>query len=126
MINLTKTTLSALLFVAGLGAAQNANALTITGITGPKYLVSGSPVTSSVASILKISFENNTAGTNLSLCAGSATDFETGTCSTELAASGGPGFVFLALQDASKLNGKFIYVLRNVGTAASKFTFVIE
>ena len=126
MINISKMTLLAVAVLTILGAVQSANALTITGTTGPRFLVSGSAVNSTGTGVLRISFENNTAGTNLSLCAGTIADFEAGTCGTELASSGGPGFVFLAVQDAAKLNGKWIYVLRNVGIAASKFTIVIE
>jgi hypothetical protein len=73
-----------------------------------------------------MSFEDNTAGTNLALCAGTIAQFDAGTCGTELAGSGGPGFTFLAVQDAAKLNGKWIYVVRNVGSVAAKFTIVIN
>jgi hypothetical protein len=57
---------------------------TITGTVGPsgKYLVTGAPVTTTAVTVLKFSFENQTSGTNLELCAGSAADFSAGTCST--------------------------------------------
>jgi hypothetical protein len=124
MMNFPRITLSALAILAGLTAAPSANALTINGTTGAKYLASGSAVNATSIGVLKISFENKTSGTNLSLCAGTAAEFSSGTCGTELASSGGPGFTFLAIQDASKLNGKLIYVIRNVGSIDSAFTIV--
>jgi len=95
------------------------------GTTG-KYLVTGAPVSVTMATMLKISFANNTAGTNLELCAGSAADFASGTCSTRLSDSGGPGFVFLTITDTSQLAGKIIFVQRAVGVAASEFVLTIE
>jgi hypothetical protein len=58
-----------------------------------KYLVTGAPVTTTTAAVLKLSFENTTPGTNLELCAGTGADFAAGTCPTRLSDSGGPGFV---------------------------------
>ena len=126
MKNLIKIALAAVAVFAGLSAAQSAHALTITGTTGAKYLVSGSAVNSTGMGVLRMSFENRTAGTNLSLCAGTLAEFSAGTCGTLLADSGGPGFTFLAVQDADKLNGKYLYVIRTVGSEASLFTLVIE
>jgi len=110
-------------------AARNASASTaITGIVGSsgKYLVTGTPVTTTIATVLKLSFENKTSGTNLELCAGTAADFAAGTCSTRLSDSGGPGFVFLTITDTSQLSGKIIFVQRAVGSAASEFALTID
>jgi hypothetical protein len=109
--------------------AQGAFATTIiTGAVGStgKYLVSGSPVTTTTAAVLKMSFENTTAGTNLALCAGSSADFAAAKCTVRLSDSGGPGFVFLTIVDTPALSGKFIYVLREVGTATASFRLTVE
>jgi hypothetical protein len=102
--------------------------ITITGTVGAsgKYLVTGMPVNSTVKTMLKLSFENNTGGTNLALFAGTVANFEAGAGGTLLASSGGPGFRFLTIIDASKLSGMVIYVLRQVGTANSSFTLNVE
>jgi hypothetical protein len=102
--------------------------LTITGTVGSsgKYLVTGMPVGRNLDALLKIVFENNTAGTNLGLCAGSMGDFEAGRAGLRLSSSGGPGFMFLTILNAKKLSGKVIYVLREVGTADSQFTVSVE
>ena len=115
----------------GLFAASARNAFAATTITGEvgasgKYLVTGAPVTTATATMLKISFENKTPGTNLELCAGTATDFASGTCSTRLSDSGGPGFVFLTITDTAQLSGKIIFVLRAVGIATAEFALIIE
>jgi hypothetical protein len=101
---------------------------TITGTveTTGRYFVSGSPVSTTTGAVLKISFENTTAGTVLELCAGTAEDFGAGTCPTRLSDSSGPGFVFLTIVDTPALSGKFIYVIRSVGAAASTFRLTIE
>ena len=101
--------------------------ITITGTVGSsgKYLVSGIPVDASAPAVLKFSFENNTSGTNLSLFAGTTAQF-TGTGGTLLSDSGGPGFIFLTIIEAKKLNGNVIFVRRSVGTADSKFTLVVD
>ena len=101
---------------------------TITGTVGPsgKYLVTGAPVTATTATMLKISFENKTPGVNLELCAGTAADFASGTCSIRLSDSGGPGFVFLTITDTSQLSGKIIFVQRAVGIAPSTFVLTVE
>ena len=115
----------------GLFAVSTRNAFastTITGTVGPsgKYLVTGAPVTTTTATVLKLSFENKTSGTNLELCAGTAADFAAGTCSLRLSDSGGPGFVFLTITDTSQLSGKIIFVLRAVGITSSNFAFTID
>jgi hypothetical protein len=112
-------------------AVATRNALASTTITGTvgasgKYLVTGAPVTTTTAAVLKLSFENKTSGTNLELCAGTAADFATGTCSIRLSDSGGPGFVFLTITDTSQLSGKIIFVLRVVGITASNFALTID
>jgi hypothetical protein len=100
---------------------------TITGIVGisGKYLVTGAPV-SATTGLLKLSFGNLTAGTNLELCAGTTADFSAGTCATVLSDSGGPGFVFLTIIDAAKLSGKVLFVRRAVGVANSQFRLTVE
>ncbi len=120
-----------LLFV-GFGLfAVTGNAFASTTITGTvgtsgKYLVTGAPVTATTVTVLKLSFENKTSGTNLELCAGTAADFAAGTCSTRLSDSGGPGFVFLTITDTAQLSGKIIFVLRVVGFASSEFALTVE
>jgi hypothetical protein len=101
---------------------------TITGTVGPsgKYLVTGAPVTTTAVTVLKLSFENKTSGTNLELCAGTAADFAAGSCSIRLSDSGGPGFVFLTITDTLQLSGKFIFVLRAVGITPSNFALTID
>jgi hypothetical protein len=66
---------------------------TLTGTVGAdgKYLVTGMPVNTNTHTVLKLAFENNTAGTNLSLCAGTDADFTAGTAGTRLSDSRGPG-----------------------------------
>ncbi|MGA2157102.1 MAG: hypothetical protein ABSH37_22045 [Bryobacteraceae bacterium] len=101
---------------------------TITGtVAAPgKYLVTGMPVNTQSDTLLKLAFENNTAGTNLALCAGTDANFAAGQPGTRLSDSGGPGFKFLTIIDASVLSGKIIYVLREVGTAPSQFTLTVD
>jgi hypothetical protein len=101
---------------------------TLTGTVGSdgKYLVSGMPVTTATHAVLKLAFENNTPGTNLSLCAGSDADFAAGTAGITLSDSGGPGFKFLTIIDTRALSGKIIYVLRAVGTADAQFTLTVD
>jgi len=116
---------------SGLVAASAGNALGATTITGTvgtsgQYLVTGAPVTTTAVTILKLSFENQTPGTNLELCAGTAADFAAGTCSLSLSDSGAPGFVFLTITDTSQLSGKIIFVQRAVGIAAATFELIVE
>ena len=101
---------------------------TLTGAVGAsgKYLVTGMPVDTKTNSVLKLAFENNTAGTNLALCAGTNADFAAGIAGIQLSDSGGPGFKFLTIIDASVLSGQIIYVLRKVGSATSEFTLTID
>jgi len=101
-------------------------AVTITGVTSSKYLVTGSPVNVSADAVFKITFEDKTAGTNVELCAGAITDFVSGACPLHLSGSGGPGFVFLTIVDATALKGKVIYVIRVVGTVPAAFALTIE
>jgi hypothetical protein len=110
--------------------ARNAHALTITGTLGPgpaaKYLLTGSAVNVTTNAVFKISFETITAGENLALCAGSVADFVAGKCATQLNDSGGPGFRFLTIVDAASLNGKQLYVIKEVGINLASFVFTIE
>jgi hypothetical protein len=124
--------LPALLVVAcGLVAFTTRSALASTTITGDvgasgKYLVTGAPVATTAVTVLKLSFENRTPGTNLELCAGAGADFIAGACPIRLSDSGGPGFVFLTITDTAQLSGKIIYVQRVVGTAAATFALTID
>jgi hypothetical protein len=76
--------------------------------------------------LLKIAFENNTAGTNLAPCAGTTANFNAGKVGLQLSDSGGPRFKFLTLVDTNQLAGQVIYVLRQVGNANSQFTLTVE
>jgi hypothetical protein len=121
------------LMIVGLGliAVSIGNALASTTITGAvgtsgKYLVTGAPVNTTTVTMLKLSFENKTPGTNLELCAGTAADFAAGTCSIRLSDSGGPGFIFLTITDTAQLSGKFIFVRRVVGFTSSEFALIVE
>jgi hypothetical protein len=109
---------------------ENAHALTITGTVGPgagaKYLLTGSAVNVTTNAVFKMSFETVTAGENLALCAGSTADFAAGRCATLLNDSGGPGFRFLTIVDAASLNGKQLYIIKEVGINPASFTFTIE
>ena len=101
---------------------------TLTGTVGSsgKYLVTGIPVNTTTHTVLKLAFENNTPGTNLSLCAGNDADFAAGTAGTTLSDSGGPGFKFLTIIDTHALSGQIIYVLREVGTADAEFILTVD
>ena len=122
--SLATTILAVLLGTAGV---RNAQALTITGTVGfQKYLLTGSAVNVTTNAVFKISFETTTAGENLSLCAGSITQFAAGICGTQLNDSGGPGFRFLTIVDAASLNGKQLYIIREVGINPASFSFTIE
>jgi hypothetical protein len=109
-------------------AVGNAQALTITGTVGfsGKYLLTGSAVNVTTNAVFKMSFETTTAGENLALCAGSVADFVAGHCATQLNDSGGPGFRFLTIVDAASLNGKQLYIIREVGVNPASFAFTIE
>jgi len=100
----------------------------LTGTVGSsgKYLVTGTPISTHSNFVLKIAFENNTAGTNLGLFAGTDAEFNSGTGGTQLSDSGGPGFQFLTITDAQALAGKIIFVRRMVGSANSHFTLTVE
>lgn len=124
-----KKTLTVMLCMAVFLLTGGRAALAETVITGgveQKYLLTGSAVNVSTHAVLKITFETTTPGENLALCAGSSEDFAAGKCATQLNDSGGPGFVFLTLIDAAALNGKFLFVLREVGTKTATFRFTIE
>jgi hypothetical protein len=54
-----------------------------------KYPLIGSPFNVTGNAVLKISFGTTAAGSNLSLCAGSNSDFAVGRCATQLNDSGG-------------------------------------
>ena len=121
--NRLNLTLAAALFCA---VSAKAEPLTITGSVDYKYLISSMATSTTSSTLLKIAFENNTSGSNLSLCAGTLNDFAAGTCPMRISNSGGPGFRFLTLLDAAHLNGKYLYVVRSVGFIVSKFTLIIE
>jgi hypothetical protein len=115
-------------FTTQSGEKESFKLIRLTGTVGGsgKYLVTGIPVDTQTHTELKLTFENNTAGTNLALCAGTNADFIAGTPGLTLSDSGGPGFQFLTIIDTQKLFGKFIYVLRQVGSANSQFTLIVE
>ena len=102
--------------------------ITITGTVGAagKYLVTSIPINTKVDAVLKISFENNTSGTNLALIAGTSAQFASGTGGTQISDSGGPGFQFLTITDTATLSGLALFVRRVVGSAASNFTLVLD
>jgi hypothetical protein len=116
--------------VLSLCGASKADALTINGTVGPgpsaKYLLTGSGVDVTTNAVFKMSFETTTPGENLALCAGSIADFVSGRCATQLNDSGGPGFRFLTIVDAASLNGKQLYVIKEVGINPASFSFTIE
>jgi hypothetical protein len=118
--------IGAAFLIASVGSAMASTTITGTVESTGKYLITGSPVNTTAAAVLKLSFENTTAGTNLELCAGSPADFGAGTCAVRLSDSGGPGFVFLTIVDTPAIAGKFIYVIRAVGSASSTFRLTIE
>jgi len=122
---LKRTTLAAVC-ASVLALASKAEALSISGTVGSKYLLTGSAVNVSANAVLKISFETTSPGDNLALCAGSVADFAAGRCATQLNDSGGPGFRFLTIVDAASLNGKHLYILREVGSTPTSFFFTIE
>jgi|tagenome__1003787_1003787.scaffolds.fasta_scaffold17813754_1 hypothetical protein len=109
------------------GAIDDVRAsVTITGVASPKYLITSTPVTSDGDGVLKITFENRTPGTNVSLCMGTMEDFAQGKCTMHLSGSGGPGFRFLTIIDARELSGKVLYAIRGVGTAPAQFVLTVE
>lgn len=120
------TPLACLLLIA-LAGASDLKALTLTGtVTNGKYVISGSPVNVSTNSVLKISFETTTSGDALMLCAGSLADVLAGHCAINLNGSGGPGYMFLTIIDAASLNGKVLYVIRDIGIQPASFRLTIE
>ena len=116
-------TISTLLFAALL---RPAHALTITDGLSDKFLVTSIPIATKVNATLKLSFENKTSGTNLSLCAGSDVDFNAKKCTTILSSSGGPGFIFLTITDTQTLAGKHVYVINNGPAKSANFSLVVE
>ena len=99
--------------------------LTITGTVAASgtYLVTGMPVNTKSHDLLKLTFENLTAGTNVALIATSPTP---GTPPIRLSDSGGPGFIFLTIIDANLLSGMQISVVSEVGTAPSRFSLIVD
>jgi hypothetical protein len=109
------------------GRVDDAQAsVTITGVASPRYLISSTPVMSDGDAVLKMTFENKTPGTNVSLCLGTMDDFAQGKCAMHLSGSGGPGFRFLTIIDAKELSGKVLYAIRAVGTAPAQFVLTVE
>ncbi len=105
---------------------RHAIGFTITDTVGDKFLVTGRLISATTPAVLKLKFENNTAGTNLSLCLGTAADFVAGTCPTELSSSGGPGFQFLTIVDTPQLSGNHIYVINNGPVTPATFSVTVE
>jgi hypothetical protein len=112
--------------VLGAAIADARASVTITGVASPKYLITSTPVISDGDGVLKMTFENRTPGTNVSLCMGTMDDFAQGKCATHLSGSGGPGFRFLTIIDARELSGKVLYAIRAVGTAPAQFVLTVE
>lgn len=106
--------------------ATQAQALTITDTVQDGFLVTGTEISTGMKVALKMAFENKTAGTNLSLCAGSSADFQARKCTIILSSSGGPGFQFLTITDTSKLSGKHIYVINNGPVKPASFSLTVE
>jgi hypothetical protein len=75
--------------------------------------------------VLKLTFENNTSGSNLALIVGTAEDFEQ-RAETDISGSGDPGFRFLTILDTGQLDGKHLYVRGDVGSADSQFTLTLD
>jgi hypothetical protein len=101
----------------------------ITGTVGSsgRYLVSGASISATVPhTLLKIVFENKTAGTNVGLFAGTLAQSAEATGGTQLSDSGGPGFQFVTLVDTASLAGQVLFVRRLVGTAAAAFVLQME
>lgn len=98
----------------------------VTGVAAPAYLISGMPGIVSGDAVLRILFETRTPGTNVELCAGTADDFAQGECPIPLSDSGGPGFRFLTVIDASVLAGKILYAIREVGSEPAQFALMID
>jgi len=105
---------------------SQAHALTITDGLNDKFLVTSIPISTKVNTTLKLSFENKTSGTNLSLCAGSAVDFNAKKCATSISGSGGPGFMFLTIVDTKTLAGKHLYVINNGPAKSANFSLTVE
>ena len=113
--------------VVALAGARNAGALTINGtVSNQKYLLTGSAVKVTANAVLKISFETTSAGDNLSLCAGSIAEFARWHLRHTTERLRRTGFRFLTILDAASLNGKQLYILKNVGINLASFTFTIE
>ncbi len=109
-----------------IGPVRQAFGFTIVDTVGDKFLVTGMSISATTPVVLKLKFENNTAGTNLSLCAGTAKDFLHGICATQLSSSGGPGFQFLTIVDTPQLSGLDVYVINNGPATPATFTLTIE
>jgi hypothetical protein len=104
-----------------IATAHEAFGFTITDTVRESFLVTGMAITAKTPGLFKLKFENNTGGTNLSLCAGTPFDFEAGTCPLQLSGSGGPGFQFLTIADTAQLSGLHIYVINNNPSIVATF-----
>ena len=109
-----------------IATAHQAFGFTIMDTVGEKFLVTGLVISAKTPGLFKLKFENNTAGTNLSLCSGTVFDFEAGTCPLQLSGSGGPGFQFLTIVDTAQLSGTHIYVINNNPSVIATFSLTIE
>jgi hypothetical protein len=126
MRNFRAMLISCLTGVAILALSASAHAFTISDTADPMFLISGAPINSKATIPLRIFFVDNTAGTNVQLCAGTTAQFSAGTCGTVLSDSGGPCCTFVTVIDARELDGLNFYVKRVVGTAPAQFTLTIE
>lgn len=109
-----------------IGFAQQSAAFTITDTVGDKFLITGGPFAASAPAVVKIRFEIGTAGTNISLCLGTAVDFANGVCATQLVGSGAPGLQFLSIVDTAQLAGNHLYAINNGPASPATFTITLE
>jgi hypothetical protein len=104
--------------------------LTLTGVVGPTghYVVTGAPVSLPPNVPVKIIFECNTAGVNLSLEFGTPAQFASlaSGAGTQVSGSGAPGLQFLTMLNSSQLAGQILWVSRTAGTANAAFTLWID
>jgi hypothetical protein len=114
-----------ILVAAGTEAAAAVAISSTVGASG-KYLVTQVPVTGTAPAMIKLTFENRTAGTKLELCAGAGGDFAGGYCPMSLANSVARGAPLLTIVDMATLSGKVLYVRSVAGTAASTFVLTVE
>jgi hypothetical protein len=106
---------------------ENAHAAVIfTRQTAAEIYVTENQVVAKGDTIFKIIFEDKTSGTNLLLCAGTKTDYDSGNCAITLSTSAGPGWQYQRIIDGKTIQGKILFVIRHSGTTLSQFVLTIE